>query len=63
MQPFEAFQPDGVILFSDILTPLPGMGIDFDIVESKAPSSKSRFAASAKLRLFSHWSQTQQCLL
>ncbi len=37
MQPFEAFQPDGVILFSDILTPLPGMGIDFDIVESKDP--------------------------
>jgi uroporphyrinogen decarboxylase len=37
MQPFEAFKPDGVILFSDILTPLPGMGIDFDIVESKGP--------------------------
>jgi len=37
MQPFEAFQPDGVILFSDILTPLPGLGIDFDIVESKGP--------------------------
>ncbi len=37
MQPFEAFKPDGVILFSDILTPLPGMGINFDIVESKGP--------------------------
>lgn len=37
MQPFEAFKPDGVILFSDILTPLPGVGIDFDIVESKGP--------------------------
>ena len=37
MQPFQAFKPDGVILFSDILTPLPGMGIDFDIVESKGP--------------------------
>ena len=37
MQPFQAFQPDGVILFSDILTPLPGMGIEFDIVESKGP--------------------------
>lgn len=37
MQPFWAFQPDGVILFSDILTPLPGMGIPFDIVESKGP--------------------------
>ncbi|MEM8542987.1 MAG: uroporphyrinogen decarboxylase [Cyanobacteria bacterium P01_H01_bin.119] len=37
LQPWHAFRPDGVILFSDILTPLPGMGIDFDIVESKGP--------------------------
>tara|TARA_Y100001978_G_scaffold110231_1_gene98368 strand:+ start:946 stop:1986 length:1041 start_codon:yes stop_codon:yes gene_type:complete len=37
MQPFHAFKPDGVILFSDILTPLPGMGINFEIIESKGP--------------------------
>jgi uroporphyrinogen decarboxylase len=37
LQPFRAFQPDGVILFSDILTPLPGLGIPFDIVESRGP--------------------------
>ena len=37
MQPFRAFRPDGVILFSDILTPLPGIGIDFDIIESRGP--------------------------
>ncbi len=37
LQPFRAFEPDGVILFSDILTPLPGIGIDFDIVESRGP--------------------------
>ncbi|BBL86602.1 uroporphyrinogen decarboxylase (chromatophore) [Paulinella micropora] len=37
MQPFHAFHPDGVILFSDILTPLPGIGVDFDIIESKGP--------------------------
>jgi uroporphyrinogen decarboxylase len=37
LQPYRAFKPDGVILFSDILTPLPGMGIDFDIIESKGP--------------------------
>jgi uroporphyrinogen decarboxylase len=37
LQPFRAFEPDGVILFSDILTPLPGMGIPFDIVESRGP--------------------------
>ena len=37
LQPWRAFQPDGVIFFSDILTPLPGMGINFDIIESKGP--------------------------
>jgi uroporphyrinogen decarboxylase len=37
LQPFRAFAPDGVILFSDILTPLPGIGIPFDIIESKGP--------------------------
>ena len=37
LQPWKAFQPDGVIMFSDILTPLPGMGINFDIIESKGP--------------------------
>lgn len=37
LQPWHAFQPDGVIMFSDILTPLPGMGIPFDIIESKGP--------------------------
>lgn len=37
LQPYHAFRPDGVIMFSDILTPLPGIGIPFDIVESKGP--------------------------
>jgi uroporphyrinogen decarboxylase len=37
LQPFRAFAPDGVILFSDILTPLPGIGIEFDIIESRGP--------------------------
>jgi uroporphyrinogen decarboxylase len=37
LQPWRAFRPDGVILFSDILTPLPGVGIPFDIIESKGP--------------------------
>lgn len=31
LQPWDAFKPDGVILFSDILTPLPGMGVPFQI--------------------------------
>ncbi|MBD2167641.1 uroporphyrinogen decarboxylase [Calothrix sp. FACHB-156] len=37
LQPWRAFQPDGVILFSDIVTPLPGLGIDMDIAEGKGP--------------------------
>lgn len=37
LQPYHAFQPDGVILFSDILTPLPGIGIDFEIHPGKGP--------------------------
>jgi uroporphyrinogen decarboxylase len=37
LQPWRAFQPDGVILFSDIVTPLPGVGIDMDIAEGKGP--------------------------
>ena len=37
LQPWKAFQPDGVILFSDIVTPLPGIGIDMDIAEGKGP--------------------------
>lgn len=37
LQPWRAFAPDGVILFSDILTPLPGIGIPFEIVESRGP--------------------------
>lgn len=37
LQPFHAFKPDGVIMFSDILTPLPGIGIPFDIIEQEGP--------------------------
>lgn len=37
LQPWRAFQPDGVIMFSDILTPLPGLGIAFEIPERKGP--------------------------
>uniref|UniRef100_A0A0A9DWP6 DCUP2 n=1 Tax=Arundo donax TaxID=35708 RepID=A0A0A9DWP6_ARUDO len=37
LQLWKVFKPDGVILFSDILTPLPGMNIPFDIVKGKGP--------------------------
>lgn len=41
LQPWHAFKPDGVVLFSDILTPLTGMGIPFDIVTGKGPIIES----------------------
>lgn len=37
LQPWRAYQHDGCILFSDILTPFPAMGIDFDITEKEGP--------------------------
>eukprot|EP00820_Chromera_velia_P023388 Cvel_31936.t1-p1 / transcript=Cvel_31936.t1 / gene=Cvel_31936 / organism=Chromera_velia_CCMP2878 / gene_product=Uroporphyrinogen decarboxylase, putative / transcript_product=Uroporphyrinogen decarboxylase, putative / location=Cvel_scaffold4855:2061-4046(-) / protein_length=402 / sequence_SO=supercontig / SO=protein_coding / is_pseudo=false len=37
LQPFRAFGTDGVIMFSDILTPFPAFGIDFDVVKGKGP--------------------------
>lgn len=37
LQPWRAFGTDGVIMFSDILTPLPAMGIDFTIIPGKGP--------------------------
>lgn len=37
LQPWQAYKTDGVILFSDILTPLPGMGVEFTIEEKQGP--------------------------
>ncbi|CAG9460021.1 unnamed protein product [Pedinophyceae sp. YPF-701] len=37
LQPWHAFKPDGVVLFSDILTPLTAMNVPFDIVAGKGP--------------------------
>ncbi|XP_057979408.1 uroporphyrinogen decarboxylase isoform X2 [Malania oleifera] len=37
LQPWKVFRPDGVILFSDILTPLSGMNIPFDIIKGRGP--------------------------
>eukprot|EP00887_Chlorella_sp_A99_P002135 scaffold21.g2135.t1 len=37
LQPWESFKPDGVIIFSDILTPLPAFGIPFEIDDNKGP--------------------------
>ncbi|CAG9463055.1 unnamed protein product [Pedinophyceae sp. YPF-701] len=37
LQPWRSFKPDGLILFSDILTPLPALGIPFEIDDNKGP--------------------------
>ncbi|XP_042467778.1 uroporphyrinogen decarboxylase 1, chloroplastic-like isoform X1 [Zingiber officinale] len=41
LQPWRAFRPDGVIIFSDILTPLPAFGVPFDIHEVRGPIIQS----------------------
>ena len=41
LQPWRAFRPDGVIMFSDILTPLPALGVEFDVVKGKGPVIQS----------------------
>lgn len=37
LQPWRKFGVDGVIMFSDILTPLPALGIEFDVVKGTGP--------------------------
>jgi len=49
LQPWKAFQPDGVILFSDIVTPLPGLGIEMDIAEGKGPIIDSPIRSQAQV--------------
>ncbi|KAA8497188.1 Uroporphyrinogen decarboxylase [Porphyridium purpureum] len=47
LQPWRAFQTDGVIMFSDILTPLPAIGIEFDIVKGRGPTFESPLRSQA----------------
>lgn len=49
LQPWRAFQPDGVIMFSDIVTPLPGIGIEMDIAEGKGPIIKEPVRSQAQI--------------
>ncbi|XP_057745079.1 uroporphyrinogen decarboxylase 1, chloroplastic-like [Arachis stenosperma] len=41
LQPWNAFRPDGVIIFSDIRTPLPAFGVEFDIEDVRGPVIQS----------------------
>lgn len=44
LQPYKAYGTDGCILFSDILTPFPAMGVDFDITEKEGPKMSMFFS-------------------
>lgn len=45
--PWEEFGVDGVILFSDILTPLPALGIDFEIEPGVGPKIVNPISTAA----------------
>jgi len=47
LQPWRAYGVDGVIMFSDILTPLPAIGVDFDVVRGKGPVIPSPLRTAA----------------
>lgn len=44
---------DGIIMFSDILTPLPVMGIDFDVVKGTGPIISTRIRTEADVEALS----------
>ncbi|MQM14336.1 hypothetical protein Taro_047267 [Colocasia esculenta] len=50
LQPWRAFRPDGVIIFSDILTPLPAFGVPFDIEDVKGPIIQSPIRSEEGLK-------------
>jgi uroporphyrinogen decarboxylase len=50
LQPWESFKPDGVILFSDILTPLNALGVPFEIDDDKGPLIEEPIVDSAGLQ-------------
>ena len=50
LQPWQSFRPDGVILFSDILTPLPAFGIPFEIDDNKGPLLDSPIRSMEQLQ-------------
>lgn len=49
LQPWRRYRTDGVILFSDILTPLPGMGVDFTINEGSGPAIHPPYRTAAQV--------------
>ena len=51
LQPGEAFHPDGVIIFSDIITPLPAFGVPFVIEEVRGPVIHSPIRSEEGLKV------------
>jgi len=49
MQPYRRYHVDGVILFSDILTPLPGMNVEFDILEKAGPVIREPYRSQERV--------------
>ncbi|GMH23626.1 hypothetical protein Nepgr_025469 [Nepenthes gracilis] len=50
LQPWAAFCPDGVIIFSDILTPLPAFRVLFDMEEVRGPVIHSTLRTENELK-------------
>jgi uroporphyrinogen-III decarboxylase len=50
LQPWESFRPDGVILFSDILTPLEACGVPFEIDDNAGPLIEAPIVEMAGLK-------------
>jgi len=47
LQCHRAYKMDGIIMFSDILTPLPALGIDFDVVKGTGPVISTQIRTEA----------------
>ena len=50
LQCWRKYKMDGVIMFSDILTPLPAIGIEWDIVPGKGPVISTEIASLADVK-------------
>jgi len=50
MQCHRAYGMDGIIMFSDILTPLPTLGIDFDVVPGVGPVISTKISSESDVQ-------------